>query len=125
MNPVQKGPATIDEYIANYPAEVQAHLERIRATIRTVAPEATEAISYQIPTFKLAGRNLVHFAAFRDHLSFFPAASGVEHFQAELTGYKTARGTIQFPLDKPIPYELIEKITRFRVAENQAKAKKK
>ena len=114
-------PKTIDEYIANYPPEVQASLQKLRRTIRAAAPEATEAISYQIPTFKLHG-NLVHFAAFKDHLSFFPTSSGVEHFKAELSAYKNAKGTIQFPLDRPVPYELIERITRFRVEENRARA---
>lgn len=117
-------PKNIDEYIERYPKDVQAKLRKIRATIRTAAPTATEAISYQIPTFKLAG-NLIHFAAFPKHISLFPTSSGVAKFQKELAGYETSKGTIQFPLDRPIPYGLITRITRFRVKENTEKAKQK
>lgn len=117
-------PKNIDEYIGRYPKDVQAKLRKIRATIRTAAPTATEAISYQIPTFKLGG-NLIHFAAFPKHISLFPTSSGVARFQKELAGYETSKGTIKFPLDRPIPYGLITRITRFRVKENSERAKQK
>lgn len=116
--------ATIDEYIASFPADVQAILQKVRATIRKVAPEATEAISYQMPTFKLNG-NLVHFAAFKNHIGFYPVPSGIEKFKKELSAYKGAKGSVQFPLDRPIPYGLISKIVKFRVKENLEKVKAK
>ena len=113
--------ATINEYIAAFPPEVQEKLQGIRAVIRRAAPDAEEAIRYGIPTFRLAGNNLVHFAAFKDHLSFFPTPSGVAKFREELSSYKMSKGTIQFPLDEPVPYDLVERITQFRTAENQEK----
>ena len=115
--------ATIDEYIASFPPDVQDKLRGIRAVIRRAAPDAEEAIRYGIPTFRLDGSNLVHFAAFRDHLSFFPTASGVEHFQKELSAYKLGRGTIQIPLNGPVPYDLVERIVRFRAEETRKKKK--
>ena len=115
--------ATIDEYIASFPPEIQEKLQGIRAVIRRVAPDAEEAIRYGIPTFRLAGNNLVHFAAFKDHLSFFPTSSGVAKFREELSSYKLSRGTIQLPLDGPVPYDLVERIVRFRVEENLRKKK--
>jgi uncharacterized protein YdhG (YjbR/CyaY superfamily) len=114
---------TIDEYIAYFPVEIQTILILVRETIKSVAPTATEAISYGIPTFKLNG-NLVHFAGYAHHIGFYPGGEGVEVFRDELTSYKTSRGTVQFPLDKPIPYDLIKKITRYRVEKNSVKAKK-
>lgn len=114
---------TIDEYIEEFPESIRTILEKIRQTIREAAPEATEAISYQMPAFKLHG-NLVYFAAFKNHIGFYPTPSGIETFKEELSPYKTSKGAIQFPLDKPIPYDLIEKIVRFRVNENIAKAKR-
>jgi uncharacterized protein YdhG (YjbR/CyaY superfamily) len=111
---------TIDEYIKTFPEQVQIILEKMRQTIRKAAPEAEEAISYQIPTFKLNG-NLVHFAAFKNHVSFFPTARGVEAFKKELSRFKGSRGTVQFPLDRPIPYDLVRKITVFRRKENLEK----
>jgi uncharacterized protein YdhG (YjbR/CyaY superfamily) len=113
--------ATIDEYIASFPPEVQEKLQGIRTVIRKAAPDAEEAIRYGIPTFRLDGSNLVHFAAFKDHLSFFPTASGVEKFRKELTSYSVSKGTIQFPLNDPVPYDLMERITRFRVEETRKK----
>ena len=113
---------TIDEYIEMFPPDIQSPLQEMRRTIRKAAPEATEAISYQIPTFKLNG-NLVHFAAFKDHIGFFPTSSEVAAFEKELSKYKTSKGTIQFPLDKPIPYDLVRKIALFRVKENSARKK--
>jgi uncharacterized protein YdhG (YjbR/CyaY superfamily) len=115
---------TIDEYIATFPADIQSILQKIRATIRKAAPQAEEAISYQMPTFKLHG-NLVHFAAFKNHIGFYPVPSGIEKFKKELSVYKGAKGSVQFPLDKPIPYELIGRIVKFRVKENLEKAKAK
>jgi uncharacterized protein YdhG (YjbR/CyaY superfamily) len=120
----KSSPKTIDEYIERYPKSVQVILRRIRITIKQSAPSAKEAISYQIPTFKL-GENLVHFAAFTDHISFFPTSSGVAKFKKDLEKYGTSKVTIRFPIGKPIPYELIEKITKFRVEEITRKGKKK
>jgi uncharacterized protein YdhG (YjbR/CyaY superfamily) len=114
--------ATIDEYIASFPPDVQEKLQGIRAVIRRAAPDAEEAIRYGIPTFRLNG-NLVHFAAFRNHISFFPTSSGVEAFRKELSSYSLSKGTIQFPLDKPVPYDLVERIVRFRVEETRKKKK--
>jgi uncharacterized protein YdhG (YjbR/CyaY superfamily) len=108
---------TIDEYINTFPAITQNILGKIRQTIREAAPDAEEAISYQIPTFRLNG-NLVHFAAFKNHIGFYPASKAIEVFKAELSSYKTSKGAIQFPLGKPIPFALISKITKFRVTEN-------
>lgn len=107
----------IDEYIAQFPIEIQEILKKIREVIRLSAPDAEEKISYQMPTFFLK-RNLVHFAAFKNHIGFYPAPSGIAEFQEELSKYKGAKGSVQFPIDKPIPYELISKIVKFRVEEN-------
>lgn len=119
-------PATIDDYIAAYPADVQEILQKVRETIKTAVPQATEAISYGMPTFKLNG-NLVHFGAFKSHLGFYPIPSGMEQFQAELAPFKSGKGSVQFPFDQPMPYELITRIAQFRAAENleKAAAKKK
>jgi uncharacterized protein YdhG (YjbR/CyaY superfamily) len=126
MSPKRTAPKNIDEYIAGFPQDVREILETIRMTIRDAAPEAAEKISYQIPTFTLKG-NLVHFAAFKNHIGFYPTSSGIEKFKNELSAYEGAKGTVRFPLDKPIPYNLISKIVRFRVQENldRAKSKKK
>jgi uncharacterized protein YdhG (YjbR/CyaY superfamily) len=113
---------SIDEYIKTFPPDVLKILEKMRQTIQKAAPEAVEAISYQMPTFKLNG-NLVHFAAFKKHLGFFPTSSGVAAFKKELSTYATTRGTVQFPLDKPMPYDLVTKIVLFRRKENLAKKK--
>lgn len=113
--------SSIDEYIATFPAEIQELLQAIRATIHAAAPEATEKISYQMPTFAQHG-NLIHFAAFKNHIGMYPAPSGIEAFQAELAPYAGAKGSIRFPLDQPIPHALIRKLVQFRVNENLAKA---
>jgi len=113
---------TIDEYIKAFPEDVQRILEKMRQTIRKAAPEAEEVISYKIPTFRLNG-NLVHFAAFNDHISFFPTSSGREAFEKELSKYKGGRGTVQFPIEKPIPYDLVKKIVAFRRKQNLGKLK--
>lgn len=117
-------PKTVDEYIAGYPADVQKLLQKVRATIRKAAPAAQEKISYQMPTFTLNG-NLVYFGAFKEHIGFYPVPTGIEKFKKELSAYKGAKGSVQFPFNKPMPYALIAKIVKFRVKENLAKAKDK
>lgn len=117
-------PRNIDQYIASHPEDVQEILQKIRLTIRDAAPEAQEAISYQMPTFKLNG-NLVHFAAYKNHIGFYPTPAGIEHFKDEISAYKWAKGSVQFPLDQPIPYDLISRIVAFRVRENLEKARAK
>ena len=114
----------IDAYIAQFPEEIQVLLLQMRATIHSAAPNATEAISYQIPTFKLNG-NLVHFAAYKKHIGFYPASSGIEAFKDELSIYKSAKGSVQFPIDKPLPLELVTHIVQYRVAENLARTARK
>jgi uncharacterized protein YdhG (YjbR/CyaY superfamily) len=117
---------TIDNYIAGFPKETQELLEQIRVTIRKAAPEAEEVISYQMAAFR-HHRILVYFAGFKNHIGFYPGASGVEAFKKELSVYKSGKGSIQFPLNKPIPSELITRIVKFRVNENlnPSKTKKK
>jgi len=111
---------TIDEYIKTFPENVQKILEKVRQTIKKAAPDAAEAISYRMPTFKLKGKNLVHFAAFKNHIGFYPIPSGIEAFKEELSVYKQGKGSVQFPLDQPIPYELISRIVEFRVKESNS-----
>jgi uncharacterized protein YdhG (YjbR/CyaY superfamily) len=113
-------PQDIDEYIAGFPSDVQEKLEKIRMTIREAAPDAEEAIKYQIPTFVLKG-NLVHFAAFKNHIGFYPAPRGIEEFKEELSAYEGAKGSVRFPLDQPIPFDLISRIVQFRVKDNLGK----
>ena len=120
----KKTPQSIDEYISNFPEEVQGKLDKLRAVIREAAPDAEEKISYQMPTYAQEG-NLVHFAAYNKHIGFYPTPSGIEKFKSELSVYKTSKGTIQFPLDEPIPYELVSEIVTFRVKENLDKAEAK
>ncbi|MDX2140879.1 MAG: DUF1801 domain-containing protein [Chloroflexota bacterium] len=116
---------TIDEYIATFPEDIQRNLQELRALIREVAPEAQEKISYQMPTFFLKG-NLVYFGAFKHHIGLYPTPGGIEAFADELAPYKNAKGSVQFPLDKPLPLDLIRRIVQFRVEENlHAAAKKK
>ena len=112
---------TIDEYIAEFPKDVQAHLKKIRTTIKKAAPKAQEKISYRIPTFFQDG-NLVFFAAFKNHISVYPAPRGAPEFKQELSAYEGGKGTAQFPLGKPIPYGLITRIVKFRLKENLARA---
>jgi uncharacterized protein YdhG (YjbR/CyaY superfamily) len=107
-------PKDIDEYIAGFSDDVQKVLQKIRATIKKAAPNTVEAISYQIPTFKLNGKNLIHFAAFKNHVGVYPAPRGVDEFREELAAYKGGKGTVQFPLDQTIPYDLISRIVKFR-----------
>lgn len=113
---------TIDEYINTFPESIQEKLQAVRETIRGAAPEAVETISYGMPAFKMKGI-LVYFAAFKNHIGFFPTASGVKAFEAKLSGYKCSKGTIQLPLAVPIPHDLIAEITAFRVMEDLEKAK--
>ena len=115
---------SIDEYILNFTPEVQERLEMIRKVIKEAAPTAAEKISYQMPTFVLYG-NLVHFAAHKNHIGFYPTPSGVDAFKHELSEFIGAKGSVQFPIQKPIPYELISKIVKYRVAENIKKAENK
>jgi uncharacterized protein YdhG (YjbR/CyaY superfamily) len=114
----------IDAYIASFPEDVRAILEKVRATIRKAAPGAEETISYRIPTFTLKG-NLVHFAAFKNHIGFYPGPTGIEAFKDELSAYEGAKGSVRFPLDQPIPLGLISKIVKFRVKESLEAAKAK
>lgn len=125
MNTTQTAPKNIDEYIAGFPDDVQTILEQIRMTIKAAAPEAEETISYQIPTFKLNGTYLIYFAGYKNHIGLYPAPRGTEEFKEELSEYKGGKGTVQFPLDKPIPYDLISRIVVFRVQENATRAKKR
>lgn len=115
---------TIDEYIATFPKETQKILEEIRATIKAAAPDAEEKISYQMPTFFLNG-NLIHFAAFKNHIGIYPTPSGTQAFKDEISRYQGAKGSIRLPIDEPMPLELISRIVKFRVAENSTKAKGK
>ncbi len=111
---------TIDEYISSFPKNIQKMLGDVRSVIRKVAPDSVEAISYGIPTFKLNG-NLVHFAAFKNHIGFYPAPNGIEEFEKELSVYKQGKGSVQFPVDKPLPLDLISKIVKYRVKKNSEK----
>jgi uncharacterized protein YdhG (YjbR/CyaY superfamily) len=115
---------TIDEYIAGFPKDIQKLLKEMRAIIKKAAPKAEEAIKYAMPTFVLNG-NLVHFAAFKNHIGFYPAPQGIEEFKKELSKYKGAKGSVQFPLDQPLPLSLVTKIVKFRVAKNMLKAEMK
>lgn len=115
---------TIDEYILQFSPEIQEVLETLRKVIKEAAPDAEEKMSWQMPTFALHG-NLVHFAAHKNHIGFYPAPSGIEAFKKELSEYKGAKGSVQFPIKKPMPYELISKIVKFRVAENVKAADEK
>jgi uncharacterized protein YdhG (YjbR/CyaY superfamily) len=116
---------SIDEYIARFPSETRKALEEVRALIRASAPDATEAISYAMPTFDLNRRHLVHFAGYASHVGFYPIPSGIQAFKAELEPYKQGKGSVQFPLDQPMPADLIRRIVEFRVEENLGRTAKK
>jgi len=119
-------PNNIDEYIAQFPKDTQNNLEQIRATIKKAAPDAEETISYAIPTFTVKGRYLVYFAEYKNHIGFYPVPTGNISFEKDFSSYKTSgKGTIQFPLNKPMPLNLITKIVKFRVKENLKRAKTK
>jgi len=113
---------SIDAYIANFPPETQQVLEEVRALVKSIAPEATETISYAIPTFDLHGKHLVHFAGYEHHVGLYPAPSGMAEFAEDLAPYKQGKGSVQFPLDKPLPTDLIRRIVEFRVEETTRKA---
>jgi uncharacterized protein YdhG (YjbR/CyaY superfamily) len=117
-----KTPKDIDEYIAGFPKDIQKTLSKIRSTIKKAAPKAEEAISYQMPTFRLNG-NLIHFAAYKNHIGLYPAPLAVAKFKKELERYGSSKATIKFPLDEPVPYELITKIVEFRVKQGSEKPK--
>jgi uncharacterized protein YdhG (YjbR/CyaY superfamily) len=121
MESRKAGIKSIDEYIAVFPEDIQKTLRGLRATIKTSAPDAEERISYQIPTFFLNG-NLVHFAAFQKHIGFYPTSSGIRAFKHELAAFELSKGTVRFPIGKPLPLKLIGRIVKFRVAENLKKA---
>ncbi len=121
MKTNQAAPKNVEEYISLFPQNVRSLLEKIRTTIRKAAPGAEETISYRMPTFRLKG-NLVHFAAFKKHIGFFPTSSGIAKFKHELSVYKGAKGSVQFPFEKPIPYDVIHRIVKFRVQENVQRA---
>ena len=115
----------IDEYIAGFPKDIQSMLSQIRITITKAVPGAEEAIKYAIPTFVLNGRNLVHFAAFKNHIGFYPTPTGIESFKKELSKYKQGKGSVQFPLDEPMPLALITRIVKFNMVRNAEKDVKK
>lgn len=124
MRTDRTAPKNIEEYIAGFPHDVQDILEKIRMTIRKATPDAEETIKYQMPTFTLKG-NLVYFAAFKKHIGFYPRQTGIEKFKNELSAYEGAKGSVKFPLVKPIPFDLISKIVKFRVRENLDRAEGK
>ncbi len=124
METEQTAITTVDDYIAKFPPEIQALLETMRATIRAAAPDAKEIISYGMPAFAQNG-NLVYFAAAKKHIGFYPTSSATQAFQADLAGYESSKGAIRFPLDKPLPLDLVTRIVKFRVADNVARAEAK
>lgn len=109
------------KYISQFPKDVQVILEKMRETIKKSAPKSEETMSYGIPTFDMNGKHLVHFAAFKNHVGFYPTPSGISKFQKEMSDYETAKGSVKFPLDKTIPFDLIKEIVEFRVEENKSK----
>lgn len=125
MNADQPKLSTIDEYIALFPPEIQDKMQQLRKRVRESVPDAAETISYQMPTFETDGRILVHFAAFKKHIGFYPTPSGIAEFQEELSRYHSGKGSVQFPLDQPLPLDLIRRIVLFRAAENRRAAEAK
>lgn len=124
MKSGKDGFGSIDEYISSCPVEIQKTLQELREVIKAAAPDAVERIAYQMPTFALKG-NLVHFAAFKNHIGLYPTPGGIEVFKEELAVYKSSKGAVQFPIDKPLPMDLIRRIVEYRVAENLRIAKEK
>ena len=120
----KSAPTSVDNYLAEVPTEARATLEKLRQTIKAVVPGAVEVISYQIPTFKLDGRMLVSYAAFKNHCSFFPGAAPIKAHEDELKSYQTSKGTIRFPTSKPLPATLVRKLVKTRIKANEARAKK-
>lgn len=121
MKANKKTPEDVDQYIAGFPKEVQIVLENLRTTIKNAAPEAEETINYGVPTYRLNG-NLVHFGGYTKHIGFYPTPSGIQKFADELSGFETSKGSVKFPLDKPVPFDLVAKIVAFRVKENLNKS---
>ena len=115
-------PDSIDAYLSAFPADIQKMLEQVRAAVRKAAPDAEEKISYGMPTFTLKGQNLVHFAAFQHHIGLYPTPVGMDAFKEDLAGYKTGKGSVQFPLDRPMPLDLITRIVEFRMQDVLARA---
>ena len=124
MKTSQTAPKDMDEYIAGFPERIQEILQKIRATIKKAAPEAEETISYKMPAFNLQGHPLVYFAGCKKHIGFYPAPIGRDEFKEEIAPYESGKGTLQFPLDQPIPYKLITKVVKFHARENLARARK-
>lgn len=124
MENTKKSFDTIDEYISQFQPEIQGKLQTLRKTIKEIVPNAVEKISYQMPTFAL-NKNLVHFAAYKNHIGFYPGASGIAAFKQELSAYKGAKGSVQFPINEPLPFDLIKKIVKYREAEDLKKAEEK
>ena len=122
---ILKSPTSIDEYIANFPEEIQSLLNQVRSIINQAAPDAEESIGYGMPAYKLYGRPLVYFAGFKNHIGFYATPTGHAEFAKELSKYKQGKGSVQFPINQPMPLELIAQIVEFRVIENQEKAKAK
>lgn len=122
---ISKTPNSFDEYILDFPVEVQDLLNQVRSTIRQAAPEAEESMSYGMPAYKTYGKPLVYFAGFKNHIGFYATPTGHEEFAKELSKYKQGKGSVQFPIDQPMPLRLIAQIVEFRVIENQGKAKAK
>jgi uncharacterized protein YdhG (YjbR/CyaY superfamily) len=122
MNNKKTSIGTVDKYIEQFPKEVQKTLRKIRAVIKRAAPNSTERISYQMPTYTM-NRNLVHFAGYKKHIGFYPTPSGISAFRKQLALYEGAKGTVRFPIDRPIPFDLIARIVRYRVEEDKGKAK--
>lgn len=115
-------PETIDQYILGFPPEIRTLLSKVRAAIHKAVPKAEESISYRIPAFRLAEGTLVYFAAFKQHIGFYPTSSGMKQFQKELSSYETSKGAVRFPFDRPIPYALLGRIAKFRAQEVRTKA---
>ena len=122
---ISKTPNTVEEYILDFSDEVQSLLNQVRSTIKRAAPDAEESISYGMPAYKTHGRPLVYFAAFKNHIGFYATPTGHSEFAKELSKYKQGKGSVQFPIDQPMPLELIFQIVEFRVVENMEKAKAK
>ncbi len=122
---ISQTPTNIDEYIADFPEKIQSLLKQVRSIVKQAAPEAEESIGYGMPAYKTHGKPLVYFAAFKNHIGFYATPTGHAEFAKELSKYKQGKGSVQFPIDQPIPFELIARIVEFRVIENQEKAKKK
>ncbi len=117
MGPIENKVSNIDDYISKFPKQTKDILEEIRTIVNVMVPDAEEFISYGIPTFRLNGKNLVHFAGYEHHIGFYPTSTGIDAFRSEISKFKHAKGSVQFPLDDPIPYELIRKMVRFRIEE--------